>query len=295
MKLLITGSRGQLGTELQRQIAEMGCSLGKLPDIYGIVSLTAVDIDELDLTDRGAVFEFVLSGGYNAVINCAAFTNVDGCEADPETAFAANALGPRHLAEACEAAGTKLLHLSTDYVFAGDASAPYSEADLPAPNTQYGKTKLLGEQYVREICSRYFIVRTAWLYGLVGNNFVKTILHLAREKGEIKVVNDQFGNPTSAIDLAYHVLRLAVSERYGVYHCTNNGVCSWYDFAAEFVRLAGVSATVSPCTTAEFPRPAPRPAFSALENRMLTLTIGDEMRPWQAAIKDYIEQLEAQQ
>lgn len=294
MRLLVTGSNGQLGTELQRQIAAMGCSLGALPDIYGIASVDAIDIDTLDLTDRAAVLDYIQVGGYDIVFNCAAFTNVDGCENDPKTAFLANALAPRYVAEACALVGAKLVHVSTDYVFSGEASAPYCEYDLPAPNTQYGKTKLLGEQYVREGCERYFIVRTAWLYGLNGNNFVKTIVKLAREKGAVRVVSDQLGNPTSAVDLAYHILRLAVGENYGVYHCTNNGVCSWFDFAAECIKLAGIEADVAPCTTAEFPRPAPRPAYSALENRMLQCTIGDEMRPWQLAIGEYINQLEEQ-
>ena len=182
----------------------------------------------------------------DAIISCAAFTNVDGCETNREAAFAVNALGARNLAMAAEEIGAKLVHVSTDYVFSGDAAQPVWEYDLPAPRSVYGKTKLLGEQYVQQFCTHYFIVRTAWLYGYAGNNFVKTMLRLARQNGGVTVVDDQLGNPTNAADLAHEILNLLVTKEYGVYHCTGEGVCSWCEFAAEIIRLSGVPATGMP-------------------------------------------------
>ncbi|MDO4565898.1 MAG: dTDP-4-dehydrorhamnose reductase [Oscillospiraceae bacterium] len=291
MRILITGCRGQLGTELQRQLAEGGSALGPLEERLQNSDVTAVDIDSFDLADREAVLAFLDEGSYDMVINCAAFTNVNACESEQDAAFAANALGPRNLAEACASTSTALMHVSTDYVFDGLASEPYREYDLPSPITVYGKTKLAGELAVRERCANHYIIRTAWLYGAKGTNFVKTILKLAREKDEIKVVNDQLGNPTNAVDLAHHMLKIAPSSRYGVYHCTGAGVCSWYDFASEIVRLSGLECRVIPCTTEEYPTPAKRPAFSALDNMMLRLTAGDEMRGWREALADYMAAL----
>jgi dTDP-4-dehydrorhamnose reductase len=222
------------------------------------------------------------------IINCAAYTNVDKCESDADGAMKANAAGPRNLALAAEETGAKLIHISTDYVFSGDDASPRNEWDMPNPQSVYGYSKLLGEQYVRQFCRRSFIVRTAWLYGYTGNNFVKTVLKAARETGKVKVVNDQRGNPTNAADLAHHLLKLAATDGYGLYHCTNKGECSWYEFAAEFLRLSGLGHTIVPCTTEEYPRPAKRPAYSSLENRMLRITVGDEMRTWQDAIGAYM-------
>ena len=170
---------------------------------------------------------------------------------------------------------------------------PLDESALPAPVSAYGRTKLLGEQYVRQFCPRSFVVRTAWLYSHTGKNFVFTMVNAGRKLGALTVVNDQLGNPTNAADLAHHLLKLAVSSEYGTYHCTGEGVCSWYDFACEIIRLAGVKATVTPCTSAEYaaahPDAASRPAWSALENRMLACTVGNEMRPWQEALTEFFK------
>ncbi|MEG0832921.1 MAG: dTDP-4-dehydrorhamnose reductase [Oscillospiraceae bacterium] len=292
MKILITGAKGQLGTELIKQI-KCGCSeLGAIPEAYKNAEVVGIDIEDCDLTDKQAVFKILREGRFDVVINCAAFTNVDGCEANCDAAFKVNSLAVRHLAEACEVTKTVLAHVSTDYVFSGDAVTPYREYDVPSPQNVYGKTKHLGEQYLREACSRYFIVRTSWLYGYIGGNFVKTILRLARENKKVTVVNDQLGNPTSAVDVAHHILKIIDGGSFGIYHCTNNGICSWHEFAGEFVRLAGIDAEVLPCTTQEFIRPAKRPAYSALDNMMLRATVGDEMRDWHDAIKQYMENLE---
>ena len=293
MKVMITGCRGQLGTELQKQLLEGGCALGRLPERLKNAPVVAVDLPELDITDREATIAYVRRHQPDTVINCAAMTNVDGCEADRDAAFRANALGPRNLAMACDKIGARLIHVSTDYVFSGrpNGGVPLDECAIPAPVSAYGETKLLGEQYVQRFCRRHFIVRTAWLYGAAGKNFVKTMVGLAKTHDEITVVSDQLGNPTNAVDLAYHILKLAVSHDYGTYHCTGNGVCSWYDFACEIIRLSGEHCTVKPSSSAEYaaqhPQAASRPAWSALDNRMLRCTVGDGMRDWKTAIQDY--------
>ncbi|MDR2156574.1 MAG: dTDP-4-dehydrorhamnose reductase [Clostridiales Family XIII bacterium] len=289
MRLLITGSRGQLGNELIEILRSGTSEIGAVPAVYAGAEITGVDVDTLDIADIGAVSDFADGKNFDLIINCAAMTNVDACESDCETAMKVNAIGARNMASAAERRNAKLVHVSTDYVFDGRAATPYREWDSPAPATVYGKSKLLGERYVRETCRRSFIVRTAWLYGSAGNNFVRTILKLAAEKDRIKVVDDQIGNPTNANDLAHHILRIAAGDGYGVYHCTGEGICSWYDFAAEIVRLSGLSCEVEPCSTEEFPRPAPRPAYSAMDRLMLRTTGADEMRPWREALEAFMK------
>ena len=291
MKLLITGSNGQLGNELVNIIVCKRAEIGTISPAYRDCEITAVDIDDMDITDLGSVRKVISSVKPDAVINCAAMTNVNGCESDYETAMKVNAIGPRNIAVACEEIGAKLVQVSTDYVFSGDADRPYCEWDIVAPCGIYGKSKALGEKYASEHCSRTFIVRTAWLYGYVGKNFVKTIISAARKNGTVKVVNDQFGNPTSANDLAYHILKLILTEEYGIYHCTGNGVCSWYDLAKRVIERSGTDAEVLPCTTDEYPTPAKRPAYSALNNLMLSCTVGDEMRDWKDAADNYVDNL----
>lgn len=192
---------------------------------------------------------------------------------------------------AAEQVGAKIIHISTDYVFEGNGTSPYREYDLPSPVSIYGKTKLAGENYVREFCSRHFIIRTAWLYGYNGKNFVKTIIKAGKEKGHLDVVDDQRGNPTNAEDLAHHILKVALTEEYGTYHCTGKGECSWYDFAKKIVEYAGINCTVSPIKSSELTRTAKRPAYSSLDNMMLRCTVGDEMREWQEALKMFIENM----
>lgn len=293
MKILITGANGQLGTELRRQLASGKSSLGPVPERLKNAIVIATDVDELDITNRNETLAFVRRHQPDTIINCSAFTNVDGCETSTDAAFKVNALGPSNLAQAAERINARLIHVSTDYVFSGEGDKPLDESAVIGPVSAYGRTKALGEAYVRDFCHRYFIVRTAWLYGYNGKNFVKTMVNAGKKFGKLTVVNDQMGNPTNAEDLAYHLLKLAVSHEYGVYHCTGEGVCSWYDFAKEIIRLSGVDAEVSPCTSAEYaaahPEAASRPAWSALENRMLACTCGNEMRPWQQALECWFE------
>ena len=289
MKILITGANGQLGTELRRCLAAEQSEIGPLPAKLRHATVLATDVDTLDITSRHEVAAYVRHHAPDAILSCAAYTDVDGCETNPGAAFAVNAVGARNLAMAAEEVGAKLVHISTDYVFSGDAAAPVWEYETPAPRSVYGKTKLLGEQYVQQFCSHCFLVRTAWLYGYAGGNFVKTMLRLAKQNGAVTVVDDQLGNPTNAADLAHEILQLLVTKEYGVYHCTGEGVCSWYEFTKEIIRLSGLSAAVTPCSTAEYivhakKTVAARPAYSALENAMLKATIGNEMRDWKDAL-----------
>lgn len=291
MKILITGASGQLGTEIQRQLKNGGSALGPVPERLKNATVIATDVNELDITDRDATIAFVRRHQPDTIISCAAFTNVDGCETNPEAAFKVNAIGASNLAQAAERINARLIHVSTDYVFRGEGNKPLDESERVDPKSVYGKTKALGEEYVKNFCHRYFIVRTAWLYGYAGKNFVKTIVNAGKKFGKLEVVNDQLGNPTNAEDLAHHLLQLAVSHDYGVYHCTGEGICSWYEFASEIIRLSGVDATVAPCTSAEYsakhPAAADRPAWSALENRMLACTVGNHMRDWKVALADF--------
>lgn len=291
MKILITGASGQLGTEIQCQLKNGGSALGCVPERLKNATVIATDVAELDITDRDATIAFVRRHQPDTIISCAAFTNVDGCETNPEAAFKVNAIGASNLAQAAERINARLIHVSTDYVFRGEGDKPLDESERVDPKSVYGKTKALGEEYVKNFCHRYFIVRTAWLYGYAGKNFVKTIVNAGKKFGKLEVVSDQLGNPTNAEDLAHHILQLAVSHDYGVYHCTGEGVCSWYEFASEIIRLSGVDATVAPCTSAEYsakhPAAADRPAWSALENRMLACTVGNHMRDWKEALADF--------
>lgn len=292
MKILITGSRGQLGNELLYIINKGYSEIGRISENIKNSEVFDLDVDKLDITDLKSVRSTINTIKPDVVINCAAATNVEGCESNQDFAFKVNALGPRNLAMCCEEIGAKLVQVSTDYVFSGVGDKPLIEYDITAPYSVYGKTKLLGENYVREFCSKYYIVRTAWLYGYVGHNFVYTIRRLGKEKESIYVVNDQIGNPTHANDLAYHILKLIETEEYGLYHCTGKGECSWYDFAKMIVELSGEDCIVKPCTSEEYKTTAKRPEYSSLDNMMLRNTVSDEMREWQDAIKSFIKNLE---
>lgn len=291
MNLLITGANGQLGSELRSILQSGKAALGDCPREFAGANILYADLKKLDITDATTVKEFVTQEEIDLIINCAALTNVDACETNPDLAFAVNSDGPLNLALAAQSIGATLVHVSTDYVFAGDTPAARIETDTVSPCSVYGKSKLAGEFAVIANCDKHYIVRTAWLYGREGNNFVKTMIRLARNQGFIKVVNDQIGNPTNANDLAYEILRLVTNSTvadYGIYHCTNQGACSWFEFASAIVDIVGISCEKIPCTTAEFPRPAPRPAYSTLDNAHLRATIGDEMRDWRVALTSFL-------
>lgn len=291
MKILITGSKGQLGSEL-KDILETGTSeIGNINEAYKLAESTFVDINELDITNFNEVNKFINELRPDIIINCAAKTDVDNCEKDYISSMKINAIGPRNLAICSEKVGSKLIHISTDYVFGGDNDRPYCEWDLCNPLGIYGKSKLQGEKYVIENCRKYFIIRTSWLYGYKGKNFVKTMIGLMNKLEMIKVVNDQVGNPTNANDLAYHILKIALTEEYGIYHCTGEGECSWYDFACKIKEYGKYNSEVVPCTSEEFKTPTKRPSYSSLRNLMLESTVGNEMRQWDEALKSFISKL----
>lgn len=278
-KIIVTGCNGQLGRAINVKYKNS-------TDI----ELVNTDVGELDITDIDKTIEFVRQVKPYAVINCAAHTAVDACETDVDNAYKINAIGPRNLSIAARETGAKLMHISTDYVFSGDASEPYIEFDTPDPQGMYGKTKLAGEHFVEQFAKDYFIVRTAWLYG-DGKNFVKTMLRLSETKDEIGVVKDQVGSPTSTLELVKIIDTLIWTENYGLFHGTCEGVCSWADFATEIFRLAGKNTKVKGITTEEYNAPGKRPAYSVLDNYMLRLTCGYIAADWQKALTEYIRQL----
>lgn len=292
MRIVVTGATGQLGSQLIEGIREGKNALGPLSAAVKEAHVIGFGSRDLDISDLDALRKAFQTEKPDIVINCAAYTDVDGCESDADKAFRVNTLGARNIAVASEEVGAKLVHISTDYVFSGEGTVPFREYDVPAPQSVYGKTKNMGEEAIRECSTRYFIMRTSWLYGRNGKNFVKTILRAARERGSLEVVDDQRGNPTNVEDLVYHILKVMETEHYGTYHCTGEGEGSWYDFAKKIVEYAGIEASVAPVTTDKFPRPAKRPAFSSLDNMMLRLTVGDSMRPWEDALKEFILDLE---
>ena len=292
MRIMITGAKGQLGNELCSALNSMSAEIGAIPESYRDAVIIPADIGEFDITDVTGTRKFIESNKPDVIINCAAMTNVDGCETDSETAFKVNAIGVKNLAVCAKETGAKFIHISTDYVFSGDGEKPYCEWDMINPQSAYGASKALGEKYALAFCDKVFIVRTSWLYGYIGKNFVKTVRRVLREKGGITVVNDQRGNPTNANDLAYHILKLAVTEEYGIYHCTGEGECSWYEFASKIAEFSGYKAgVVLPCSSDEYKSPTKRPEYSSLDNLALRCTVGNEMRNWQDALKEYISKV----
>lgn len=293
MRILITGASGQLGTELVKSLQTGQTTSGALPKIYADVEVDAVTHQSLNIADCQEVDKwFANHPHYDLVINAAAQTNVDGCEKVEAQAYRDNAHGPENLAFAVNRTGGKFIHVSTDYVFAGTEATPRTESDPVCPVSAYGRTKLAGEKLALDACLQTFVVRTAWLYGAEGKNFVKAMLRLARQNGVIKVVNDQWGSPTNAADVADALLRLAVTDQYGIYHAVNAGVCSWYDLACRIVEQKGIPCEKLPLTSSEykalFPASADRPAYSVLSTQKLEAVTGHPMRTWQAAIDDFL-------
>lgn len=226
--------------------------------------VAALGHSELDVTDAGATSAAVAAARPDAVLNCAAYTDVDGAEREPEAALAVNRDGARNAAAAAAELGAKVLYVSSDYVFDGSKRQPYVESDATAPLSSYGRSKLAGERATAAANPRSFVVRSSWLFGAGGRNFVATMLSLARERDELRVVDDQVGCPTYTADLAQALVRIAAGERFGLHHVAGGGSCSWYELARQALELAGLATRVLPCTTADFPRPAPRPAYSVL-------------------------------
>lgn len=278
-KILVTGCNGQLGREIN-----------KFYNDKNGFELINTDVDELDITDIKDVIGLVDSVKPYAIINCAAYTAVDACETNQDIAFKVNVIGPRNLAIAAKTYNAKLVHISTDYVFDGTKQTPYYESDPVCPKSVYGETKAEAEKMVCMFADRFFIFRTAWLYG-DGKNFVKTMLRLSEDHDTVKVVNDQFGTPTSTEELVKAIDSILFTKNYGIYHATCEGSCNWAEFAQEIFRLAGKDTKVVGISTEEYGAPANRPAHSILENRMLKAVGGYTFCDWHDAIKKYIEEM----
>lgn len=287
-KIIVTGCNGQLGRAING-VYSQNSEYELVNTDFGIEGIPSLDISNLD--DVISYFKEIKP---YAVINCAAMTAVDLCEVKQDMAYRINALGPRNLAIASSQVGAKLMHVSTDYVFRGDGNKPYTEFDTPDPISMYGKSKLAGENFVRQFCDKSFIIRTAWLYG-DGKNFVKTMLRLSENHDKVTVVNDQLGSPTSAFELAKAIESLIMSDNFGLFHGTCEGVCSWADFTKEIYRLSGKSTEVIPVTSKQYkemnPDSADRPKYSVLENYMFKLTGGYAYSDWHDAIEKYIKEM----
>lgn len=277
-KLLITGCSGQLGHALNREYKS------------GQTQIINTDVAQLDITNLEAVMNFVRAEKPDVIMNCGAMTAVDLCETEYEKAFQINALGPRNLSIAARETGAKIFQISTDYIFSGESDRPYIETDAPGPQSVYGSTKLAGEQYVRDFAGRYFIIRTAWMYG-EGKNFVGTMLRLAESNEKVRVVGDQIGTPTSAEELAKMIHVLEPTENYGIFHGTCEGACSWAEFAETIFKKAGKTTAVEYISTEEFGAPAKRPAYSVLDNQMLRMTTDFKMMDWQDALSIYMKEI----
>ncbi|MBS3757257.1 MAG: dTDP-4-dehydrorhamnose reductase [Desulfobacterales bacterium] len=279
MNVLITGARGQLGQDCA---AVLG----------GRHRVTAVDVDELDIVFAKAVDAAVQSLSPEIIVNCAAFTNVDACESQKDSAWRVNADGPANLAAAAAKTGARLIHISTDYVFDGQKPVPeaYTESDAPHPLSVYGKSKLEGEQRIMEKIDNHVILRTAWLYGLKGKNFIRTILGrvLNEPQNRLKIVNDQYGSPTWSRRLAMQIDRLLTTSACGIYHASSEGYCTWYELATALLKALDLSGRLSPCTTQEYPTPAPRPGNSILENNRLKTANLNVMNNWQADLQEFL-------
>lgn len=292
-KILITGCNGQLGRALNAEYQKetnAGCEIEFInTDVVEGEGITA-----LDITDVDAVLTLVRKTQPDVIINCAAHTNVDKCEEQWDLAYKINAIGPRNLSIAAAEVDAKMIHVSTDYVFEGNGTSPYTEFDAPNPVSAYGKTKLEGENFVRAFAKKYFILRTAWLYG-DGKNFVKTMLRLAENHEEVSVVCDQKGSPTSAVELAKMIHHLEQTENYGVFHATCEGDTNWAEFAETIFAKAGKQTRVKHVTSEEYaamnPASAKRPAFSILDNYMLRLTSDFRMADWKEALDVYLKDL----
>ena len=291
MKIAIVGASGQLGFEIAELLEGKVKGPKQIHAAYKDAEVIPIIHGQCDIADEDSVAKTFDGAGFDLIINCAAMTDVDACETQKDRAQAANVDGPKNLACAAARSGAKFVHVSTDYVFSGTAHELYNEDDATQPLTEYGLSKLRGEIAVAENCAKHFIVRTAWLYGRRGKNFVRTILFVAKERGAVKVVDDQVGSPTYALDLACAILNLAATDKFGTYHCTNSGTCSWFEFAKEFLEMSGLKDTASPCTTDEFPRPARRPAFSGLSTQKIESALGYKMRPWDEAINDFLKEI----
>ncbi|MCM1024801.1 MAG: dTDP-4-dehydrorhamnose reductase [Roseburia sp.] len=279
MKILVTGVRGQLGYDVVKELNSRG------------IETVGVDIEEMDITDGVSVNRVIREAGVDAVIHCAAYTAVDAAEEHEELCRRVNVDGPRNIALVCKELDIPMVYISTDYVFSGKGDRYWEPGDEREPQSVYGRTKYEGELAVQELLEKYFIVRIAWVFGINGKNFVKTMLNLSKNHDTVRVVNDQFGSPTYTYDLAKLLADMVATEKYGVYHATNEGVCSWYEFACAIFEEAGIDMTVVPVTTEEYGASANRPANSRMSKEKLTEYGFRRLPDWRDALRRYIAAL----
>ena len=277
--ILITGSKGQLGNEMQQAAKR-----------YPQFNYIYTDVDELDICDKTSLDSFVKANSVNFIVNCAAYTAVDKAEDDVELCYKINSDAVRNIGEVATSNSIKVVHVSTDYVFDGTNHIPYRENQEVSPATVYGKSKLAGEQALIESCKESVIIRTAWLYSSFGNNFVKTMMKLGTERDSLNVIFDQIGSPTYAADLAEAILKVISSEKFvpGIYHFSDEGVCSWYDFTKTIHKIAGISCNVQPIESKDFPVRTPRPHYSVLNKAKIKSTYGIKIPHWEESLEKCI-------
>lgn len=278
MKILVTGVKGQLGYDIVRECEKRG------------IKTAGVDIEEMDITDKAACERVIRAENVDAVIHCAAYTAVDAAEDNEELCRKVNAEGTKNIAEVCKSLNIKMMYFSTDYVFDGEQDRPWEPEDKRQPLNVYGQTKYEGELAVEKL-EKFFIVRIAWVFGINGKNFVKTMLRLGKENGVVNVVNDQVGSPTYTYDLARLAVDMIQTERYGYYHATNEGECTWYTFACQIFNEAGMKVTINPVDSSAFPAKAKRPHNSRMEKKKLTENGFERLPSWQDALKRYLHEI----
>lgn len=277
MKVLVTGVKGQLGYDVVNELHKRG------------MEAVGVDIEEMDITDAAGVHEVIIKAAPDAVIHCAAYTAVDAAEDNAELCRRVNADGTANIASVCKELDIKMVYISTDYVFDGQGERPWEPDDERHPLNVYGQTKYEGELAVQNTLEKYFIVRIAWVFGVNGKNFIKTMLRLSENNSRITVVNDQFGSPTYTYDLARLLVDMVLTDKYGIYHATNEGICTWYDFACEIFKQAGIEMEVIPVSAAEYKAKAKRPENSRMNKDKLEENGFERLPSWQDALKRYIE------
>jgi dTDP-4-dehydrorhamnose reductase len=275
-RILVTGAEGQLGSDLVSCLHSLGYR------VFGMGK------SKLDITNEDEVYEVVSLIKPNIIVHCAAYTQVDAAESQPDMAFLINGIGTRNIAIAAESIKAKLVYISTDYVFDGLSTTPYHEFSSVSPINIYGNSKLAGENLVRDFHSKFFIIRTSWVFGVNGHNFIKTMLSLSKEKDQLKVVSDQVGCPTYTVDLSKCIVQIMETNKYGIYHVSNSGSCSWYELAKELFQQTNINVNILPCTTEEFPRPAKRPKNSVLDHMSLRINNFDVMPHWKNALNRYL-------
>lgn len=280
MRVLVTGVKGQLGYDVVNECKKQG------------IDPVGVDIEEMDITDEAAVRKVITESNVEAVIHCAAYTAVDAAEDNVDLCRKVNAGGTENIAKVCKELDLKMMYISTDYVFDGQGERPWQPDDERHPLNVYGQTKCEGEYAVEKYLDKYFIVRIAWVFGVNGKNFIKTMLRLGKERGAVSVVNDQIGSPTYTFDLAVLLVDMIQTEKYGRYHATNEGLCSWYEFACEIFKQAGMDVTVTPVSSDQFPAKAKRPSNSRMSKDKLEKNGFNRLPTWQDALSRYLKEIQ---